>query len=72
MNIQNTLNVCHGFLMRQGFPFSSVSVIYRSQDLGFHVIFDSSVKDKVTPLVKKALSNLEFTYTINQNETIQC
>ena len=69
MNIQSTLNVCHGFLMKQGFPYHSVSVIYRQQDLGYNVIFANDVKDKVNDHIKRALKNLEFSYSINQKQT---
>ena len=68
MTIQNTLNVCHGYLMKQGFSYHSVSVIHRSQDLGFHVIFSNEVKTKITPQIKRALKNLEFTYSIVQSK----
>lgn len=67
MNITNTLFVCHDYLMRMEFPYHSVSVIHRHQDLGFHVIFSSNVRDMVTENIIKALANLEFTYSINKN-----
>ena len=66
MNIHNTLSVCHGYLMRMKFPYHSVSVIHRHQDLGFHVIFAHDVRDMVTDNVIKALTNLGFTYSINK------
>ena len=65
MNIQNTLVVCHDYLMKMGFPYHSVSVIHRPQDLGFHVIFASNVRDKVNHTIISALNNLEFTHSIN-------
>lgn len=66
MNITNPLFVCHDYLMRMKFPYHSVSVIHRPQDLGFHVIFSNNVRDMVTDDVIKALTNLEFKYSINK------
>lgn len=66
MNIQSSLYVCHGYLMKKGFPYHSVSVIHRPQDLGFHVIFSNSVREMVTDEIKRALSNLDFNYSINK------
>lgn len=48
MEIYHYLNSMHRYLMKKGFPYHSVSVIHRQQDLGFHCIFMKSVKDKVT------------------------
>lgn len=62
--IQNTLNICHEYLMKMGFPYHSVSVIHRHQDLGFHVMFMDSVEEKITDNVKRVLKDSGFTYSI--------
>lgn len=67
MNTQTALFLCHDYLMRMKFPYHSVSVIHRDQDLGFHVIFSNDVRDMVTDNVIKELTNLEFTYSINKS-----
>ena len=53
----------HYWLMKEKFPYHSVSVIYRPQDLGFHVIFSDSVKDMVTERVKQYIQSNEFTFS---------
>jgi len=63
LGIDGTLRLMHSSLMRAGFPYHSVSVIHRSQDCGFHVIFDKVVKDKVTDEIISSIENLEFTYS---------
>lgn len=56
MNIYENLHYCHQFLMYRKFPYHSVSVIHRHQDLGFHVIFMDSVRNMVTDEIKRKLS----------------
>lgn len=57
------LRFIHESLMYRGFPYHSVSVIYRQQDLGLHVFFMESVKDKVTEEVKTMLEIWGFNYS---------
>ena len=63
MNIQQQLKTVHSHLMYNKFPYHSVSVIYRHQDLGLHVIFMESVKYMVTDEIKGYLKANEFTYS---------
>ena len=63
MNIQQRLETVHRHLMSNKFPYNSVSVVHRHQDLGFHVIFMDSVKDMVTNEIKGYLKENEFTYS---------
>jgi len=44
-------------------PYHSVSVIHRHQDLGFHVIFNDSVKDMVTDELKGYIEATGFTFS---------
>jgi hypothetical protein len=61
--IKQTLDICHSFLMYKKFPYHSVSVIHRQQDLGFHVIFTKKVRDMVSTEIKDRLKSMEFTYS---------
>jgi hypothetical protein len=66
MNIQQQqqrLETLHRYLMYNKFPYHSVSVVHRHQDLGFHVIFMDSVKYMVTDKIKGYLKANEFTYS---------
>ena len=63
MNVQEQLKTVHRHLMYKKFPYHSVSVIHRQQDLGLHVIFMDSVKDMVTDEIKGYLKANEFTYS---------
>jgi hypothetical protein len=45
------------------FPYHSVSVIYRSQDLGLHVIFMEEVKEMITDDLINYLKASQFTYS---------
>ncbi len=56
----------HKELMDLKFPYHSVSVIYRSQDLGHHVIFGADVKCMVSESVKELITSNGFTYSQNQ------
>ena len=49
--------------MYNKFPYHSVSVIHRHQDLGLHVIFMESVKYMVTDEIKGYLKANKFTYS---------
>lgn len=64
-----TLQIMHDDLMRKGFPYHSVSVIERPQDLGLHVIFTDDVKDKVDDTVISAMENLDFTHSFVKSST---
>jgi len=66
MNIQEQLASMHSYLMHKQFPRLSVSVIHRHQDLGFHIIFGSSVKEMVTDEIKDRIKSSGFTYSINK------
>jgi hypothetical protein len=63
MSIQAILNVMHQHLMYRKFPYHSVSVIHRSQDLGFHVYFMESVREMITEEIKNYMGYLDFTYS---------
>lgn len=53
----------HSYLMYSKFPYHSVSVIHRHQDLGFHVIFMGSVKEMVTDEIKDYIKAMDFTFS---------
>ena len=61
--IRGQLNTIHSHLMWLEFPYHSVSVIYRHQDLGLHVIFMDSVRDKVTKELEDYLKANECTWS---------
>jgi len=63
MNIYRDLNVMHDYLMGKGFPYSSVSVIHRHQDLGFHVFIMECEKERVTEDVKDVMRLNNFTHS---------
>lgn len=62
--IMSFLGQIHRHLMYLGFPYRSVSVIHRKQDLGYHVMFMENVKDKITNELKGYLKAHDFTYSI--------
>ena len=47
MNIKSELKMMHSYLMRNNFPYNSVSVIHRHQD-GFRVFIMKSSKHLLT------------------------
>lgn len=49
--------------MFKKFPYHSVSVIYRSLDLGLHVFFMGNVKDMVTDEIKNYINAMGFTFS---------
>lgn len=53
--------------MYKKFPYHSVSVIHRHQDLGFHVIFASNVREMVTEEIISRLKSMGFAYSINKD-----
>lgn len=61
--IQQQLRSIHSYLMYKKFPYHSVSVIYRAQDLYLHVIFMENVREMVTNEIKNHLKSNEFTYS---------
>ena len=63
MDIQSELKSMHSHLMYKKFPYHSVSVIHRPQDLGFHVIFMGSVKEMVTDEIKDYIKATGFTFS---------
>lgn len=67
MNIQAELQSMHDYLMYKKFPYHSVSVIYRNQDLGFHVFFMENVKEMVTEEIKDRLDSFGFTFSFVPN-----
>lgn len=66
VDAQYDMRDIHAFLMKAGFPYHSVSVIYRHQELGLHCFFSADVKDKVTNEVREYIQRLKCTYSINQ------
>jgi hypothetical protein len=62
-DIDSRLRQIHYSLMYHKFPYHSVSVIHRWQDLGFHCILLESVKDKVTKEIEDAMTRNEFTWS---------
>lgn len=58
-----SLDSMYDYIKERGFPCHSYSIIYRSQDLGRHIIFMGYVKDKVTDEMKDVFSNCLFTYS---------
>lgn len=67
-NIHAELTSMHHYLMRHKFPYHSVSVIYRQQDLGLHVIFLESVKNLITEEIKNNMKICGFTWTFVNDE----
>lgn len=65
VDAQYDMKYLHEYLMKVGFPYHSVSVIYRHQDIGLHCFFSHDVKDKVTDEVKEYIKRLNATYSIN-------
>ena len=63
MNIQSQLKSMHGYLMYKKFPYHSLSVVNRHQDMGFHVIFMESVNEMVTDEIKDYIKAMGFTFS---------
>lgn len=63
MNVYQALSSMHSYLMYKKFPYHSVSVIHRGQDLGFHVIFMDNVREIVTDEIKSHIEAVGFTYS---------
>lgn len=63
MDIQSELHYMHNYLMFKKFPYHSVSVIHRHQDLGLHVIFMDNVREMVTYEIKDHLKLFDFTFS---------
>ena len=61
MNIQSELKSMHNYLMYNKFPYHSVSVVHRHQDMGFRVIFMESVREMVTDEIKDYIKAMGFT-----------
>jgi len=65
------VNVCdksklyriHKYLMKRGFPYHSVSVVYRRLDLGYHVIFMEDQREFVDGDVLKQLKFENFSHS---------
>lgn len=70
MCIQTELRLMHHYLIYMKFPYHSFSVIHRSQDLGFHIIFMSSVKEKVTSEIENYIKSMGFTFHIVYSDKI--
>lgn len=60
---KHDLESMHRYLMYKEFPYHSVSVIHRAQDLGLHVIFMEGVKDMVTDEIKGHIKSMGFTFS---------
>jgi hypothetical protein len=67
MNIQAELQSMHDYLMHKKFPYHSACVMYRNQDLGFHVFFMKDVKEMVTKEIKDRLDSFGFTFSFVPN-----
>ena len=65
-DIMIKMNDLHRWLMDMGFPYSSVSVIYRPQDIGVCCIFSDKVRDKVSKNVIDFINSHNSAYYINQ------
>ena len=63
MNIQSELIQMHRYLMYKKFPYHSVSVIHRYQDMGFRVIFMENVREMVTDEIREYIKAMGFTYS---------
>jgi hypothetical protein len=63
MNIHSELKSMHDYLMYNKFPYHSVSVVHRHQDMGFRVIFMESVKEMVTDEIKNYIKSMGFTFS---------
>lgn len=61
--MKNQLETMHNYLMYNKFPYHSVSVIHRHQDLGFKVLFMESVKEMVTDKIKDYIKAMGFTFS---------
>lgn len=61
IQIRNELKSMHEHLMYNKFPYHSVSVIHRHQDMGFRVIFMDSVRNMVTDKIKDYIKSMGFT-----------
>jgi hypothetical protein len=53
--------------MRKGFPYHSVSVIHRPQDVGLHVYIMKSAEHLIDEEVKDTIEAFDFTYRIVNN-----
>jgi len=63
MSEQEILSDMHRYLLYKKFPYHSVSVIFRGNDLGFHVYFMENVKEMVTEQIKGHIKSNGFTYS---------
>ncbi len=70
MNIQQQLDSMHRYLVYEKFPYHSVSVIHKINDLQFHVIFMNEVKPMVTEEIKGYIKANGFTFSyVTKNES---
>jgi hypothetical protein len=65
VSIQEDMKILHNYFMKCGFPYHSVSVVYRPTD-GLFCHFVNDVKDKVTPEVILYIKSYNANYIINQ------
>ena len=63
IDIQFELDEMHRYLMNNKFPYYSVSVIYRQQDLGFHIFFVENVRNKITEDIREEIDRNDFSYS---------
>ena len=61
------LDLIHSYLMHKGFPYHSVSVVYRPNEIGYHVFIMSGVKELITDDISLCLSHEGFNITIVQD-----
>lgn len=64
--VQEQMQALHEHLMLSGFPYNSVTVIYRPNDLGLHCFFSKKVEDKITDEIKDAIKHCKATYSVNK------
>lgn len=57
----------HTYLMKAGFPYHSVSIIHRHQELGLHCFFSNDVREKITNEVRQYIKDRNAGYSINEN-----
>lgn len=65
-NVDSNLHNMHHFLMKNGFPYKSVSVIYRGQDLGYHIFISKEFEHLITDEIKSNIELSYFNYSVNK------
>jgi hypothetical protein len=68
-NVQHELEAMHSYLMYKKFPYHSVSVIFRWQDIGLHLYIMDYVKHLVTDEIKDYIKCMGFGITYVESQT---